>query len=170
MKTNNSGAIIEKISYLEKNYDGIIKSLLEVGDCSSHEKIKKYCGIKISILDKLIDLGKKYRGIMVKIDGTQDEMLRIGYLNEKDFLEKEIYNTINQKSENERYDILLVISLIDENEDTGIFISDLYKMYSKFSGSQNLKTNIISTQYSQKGYVKEMSLEVKGFNANIAAA
>jgi len=58
MKTNNSDAIIEKINYLEKNYDDIIKSLLEVGDCSSYEKIKKYCGIKISILDKLIDLGK----------------------------------------------------------------------------------------------------------------
>ena len=166
MKTNNSDAIIEKINYLEKNYDDIIKSLLEVGDCSSYEKIKKYCGIKISILDKLIDLGKKYRGILVKIDNIKDELLINYYFSQKDFLEKEIYNTLNNKIEDELNDILLVISLIDENEDANIFISDLYKMYSKFAESQNLKTNIISTQHSQKGYIKEITLEVKGFGAS----
>ncbi len=54
MKIKDSEAIIEKIEYLEKNYDAIINSLLETGACSSYEKIKKDCGMKISILDKLI--------------------------------------------------------------------------------------------------------------------
>jgi len=166
MNIKGNDTIIEKIEYLEKNYDAIISNLLEVGACSSYEKIKKDCGMKISILDKLIDLGKKYRAVLVKIGNTKDEFL-IGDCNkEKDFLEKEIYNIINNGSEDKLSDILLIISLIDENEDSSIFISDLYNMYLKFSELKNLKTNIISTQHSQKDYIKEITLEVKGFGAS----
>lgn len=165
MITADSDSIIEKIEYLEKNYDAIISNLLEVGACSSYEKIKKDCGIKIFILDKLIDLGKKYRSVLVKISNNKNEFLINDYYREKDFLEKEIYDTINNGSEDEFNDVLLIISLVDENEDTSIFISDLNNMYLKFSELKNLKTNIISTQYSQKGYIKEIILEVKGFGA-----
>ena len=166
MNIKGNDTIIEKIEYLGKNYHAIVSNLLEVGACSSYEKIKKDCGMKISILDKLIDLGKKYKAVLVKIGNTKDEFL-IGDCNkEKDFLEKEIYNIINDDSKDKSSDILLIISLIDENEDSSIFISDLYNMYLKFSELKNLKTNIISTQHSQKDYIKEITLEVKGFGAS----
>jgi peptide chain release factor 1 len=165
MKTIQSEVILEKMNYLEKNRDVIINSLLEVGDCSSYEKIKKYCGIKISILNNLIDLGKRYKEILVKIDNNHDELLKSNYLVQKDFLEKEIYNTINYKSDDEWRDILLVISLIEESEDANIFIFNLYRMYSKFAKSKNLTTRLISTHHSQKGFIKEITLEIKGFDA-----
>jgi peptide chain release factor 1 len=166
MKIKDSDVIIEKIEYLEKNYDAIIDNLLKTGSCSSYEKIKKDCGMKISILDKLIDLGKKYRAVLVRIGNTKDEFLINDYYKEKDFLEREIYNTINNGSKDELNDILLIISLVDENEDAGVFISDIYKMYSKFSELKNLKTNITSTQHSQKGYIKEITIEMKGSGAS----
>jgi len=166
MDIKGNDTIIEKIEYLEKNYDAIIKNLLEAGACSSYEKIKKDCGMKISILDKLIDLGKKYRVVLFKIGNTKDEFLISDYNKEKDFLEKEIYNIINNGSKDKLNDIILIISLIDENEDSSIFISDLSNMYLKFCELRNLKNNIISTQYSQKGYLKEITLEVKGAGAS----
>jgi len=166
MEKNNNDIIIEKINYLEKNYDDIIKNLLEVGDCSSYEKIKKYCGMKISVLDKLIDLGKKYRDILVRINNTKDELLINDYFKQKDFVEKEIHSSIGPENEDKWNDILLTISLIDENENASIFLDDLYKMYYKFSESQNLRINIISTQHSQKGYIKEIVLELKGPGAS----
>ncbi|MBM3700557.1 MAG: PCRF domain-containing protein [Actinobacteria bacterium] len=154
--------VIDKIEYLEKNYDDIISSLLETGACSTYEKIKKDCGIKISMLDKLIDLGKKYKEVSSSIIKTKDEFILSDYYKEKDFIEKEIYSVVENESRDKLNDILLVISIIDENEDAGVFISDLSNMYIKFCQSKNLKTNIISKQYSQKGYIKEINLEVKG--------
>ena len=49
--------LLEKINYLEKNRNKIVERLISVGECSYYEKFKKDCGIKISILDKLIVQG-----------------------------------------------------------------------------------------------------------------
>jgi len=46
------------------------------------------------MLDKLIDLGKKYKAVLSSIQKTKDEYILSDYYKEKGFIEKEIKRNI----------------------------------------------------------------------------
>ncbi len=67
--------ILDKIEYLQNNYNKIIKKFVDIGSCSDFDKLKKECGQKISILNKLIDHYADYKKT-TGIIGTLENKLK----------------------------------------------------------------------------------------------
>ncbi|MHB1337038.1 MAG: peptide chain release factor-like protein [Candidatus Humimicrobiaceae bacterium] len=144
--------LLEKINYLEKNRDAIIERLFSIGECSYYEKFKKDCGIKISILDRLIELGKQYRDKDLSEKNQKDET---------DFEDKanEILNSIDP---NDRRDVIIEISSFEENKESEDFMSSLIMMYQKYSEQKKWKHALISSESTKKGFLKQTIFDIKG--------
>ncbi len=112
--------LFEKINYLEKNHKGIIERYLSISDCSNYEKIKKDCGVKISVLDKLIELGKQYR------DLSQDEIF-----------EDKVYEILDPLDPNYKRDVIIEMSVQKENKESENFLHKLYEMYKNYVRKKN---------------------------------
>lgn len=128
--------LLEKINYLEKNRDVILERLLSIGECSYYEKFKKDCGIKISILDKLIELGKQYED--KDLSEKNQEV-------ENDFEDK-AYEILNSIDTNDNRDVIIEISSFEENKESEDFMNDLIMMYQKYSEQKKWKHTLISSE------------------------
>ena len=137
--------LLEKINYLEKNHEEIIKRFLKIGACSNYEKIKKDCGVKISILNKLIELGKQHRGS-----------------NQNNVLEDQVHKLLKDIDPNDESDAIVEISVNKESKESEYFLKDLQKMYKNYAGLKNWKYILIYNALSKKGFLKHILFEIKG--------
>ena len=144
--------LLEKINYLEKNRDAILERLLSIGECSYYEKFKKDCGIKISILDRLIELGKQYWDKDLSEKNQKDET---GF-------EDKAYEILNSIDPNDSRDVIIEISSFEENKESEDFMNDLIVMYQKYSEQKKWKHTLISSESTKKGFLKQAIFDVKG--------
>ncbi|HZK12721.1 MAG TPA: peptide chain release factor-like protein [Atribacterota bacterium] len=144
--------LLEKINYLEKNRDVILERLVSIGECSYYEKFKKDCGIKISILDRLIELGKQYRDKDLFEKNQKDE----------NGFEDKAYEILNSLDPNDSRDVIIEISSFEENKESEDFMNDLIVMYQKYSEQKKWKHTLISSESTKKGFLKQAIFDVKG--------
>lgn len=146
--------LLEKINYLEKNKDAILERLLSIGECSYYEKFKKDCGIKISILDRLIELGKQYRDKDLSEKNQKDE----------NGFENKAYEILNSIDPNDSRDVIIEITSFEENKESEEFINDLIIMYQKYFEQKKWKHAQISSELTKKGFLKQAIFDIKGEN------
>ena len=147
--------LLEKIIYLEEHYNDIVSRFLEFGACSTYEKLKKDCGIIISILDKLIVLAKQYKN---NIHSEE-------YLSKKYSFEEKVYKVLNAIDPNDSRDIFLEITSLKESSNSHYLINALIKMYKNYAISRAWKYFPVSIELSKKKFIKQAAFQIKGSNA-----
>jgi len=141
---NDNDLLLKRIYRLKDEYDNIIKRLSEIGACSTIEKIKKECGLKMSILDELIELGKNN-------DKT-----------DKRSLAEKAYRIINRGDIDDQRGALMEIMTIREDPDASGFMLKMVKAYGLISQKNRWSFRIFSESRSKKGLLKEVSIQVSG--------
>ena len=106
------------------------------------------------------------------IDADEDEDLvkiakeEIGDLKKrKEILEEELKYLLIPKDPNDKKNAVVEIRAGTGGDEAGIFVGDLLRMYTKFCDIHNFKTEIMSSNPSERGGFKEVIFNVIGENA-----
>ncbi|MDY0132847.1 MAG: peptide chain release factor 1 [Desulforegulaceae bacterium] len=145
-----------------------------IKDRDSYQKYMKEHGELISLVDKY----KEYKEIDSEIaehkELTKDEDLEIRELayeglpdleEEKEKIAKELKILLVPTDPNDSKDVILEIRAGTGGDEAGLFAADLFKMYTKYSESKNMKIEIMDSSFSGAGGFKEVIAHVKGKNA-----
>lgn len=136
--------LLKRIAVLRSEYDRIIKRLTEIGACSTMEKIKKECGLKISILDDLIELER-----------SSDKA-------DKHDLAEKAYSIIDRDDTGDKSSVLIDIFITKEDPAASLFMSKIIKAYRSFSKENRWSFKVLSDSYSKKGLLKEVTVKISG--------
>ncbi len=79
-------------------------------------------------------------------------------------LEKEINNKLFEESEPER-DLIIEIRAAAGGEESSLFASDLFKMYSKYAEKNGWQSEVLSSHPTEIGGLKEIIFSIKGKKA-----
>jgi len=136
--------LLNKIQYLKDNYQGILERLSDIGACSTLEKIKKDCGLKITILDELVSLVDNAPGIKDTV------------------LVDKVYEIIRRGFKQDERNAIIQVDLLNESSDGPRIMEDLFNMYKNLSDINSWKTSLISSSYSKKSLLKNLVFKISG--------
>ncbi|MCK4764326.1 MAG: peptide chain release factor 1 [Candidatus Aminicenantes bacterium] len=179
MVTKSSEKLFSYLDTLHDKYDEISGKLADPDIVKNQKKFRKLS----KELSNLKPLDEKYLEIRDALKQLQDaeELYEISAEKEMKELAKDEISTLSEDLKNLEKDIkLLMVS--DQSEDkrnvfleiragaggneASLFASDLLRMYTRVAERKSWKAQVISTNYSAIGGIKEIILYVKGANAN----
>src|SRR5665811_574927 len=170
--------LLEKIKTYEDSYDSLMQKMADAGECNDIETIKE-CGKKISDLEEIIDLSKKYRFQLSAIEDAR-EMIKTEKDEEmKDFFKEELNQNIEKKERlesnikifltpkdpNDHKNILVEIRGGAGGDEAALFAGELYRMYTRYAESKKWQHNVLSSNSHGVGGFKEIIFEINGRGA-----
>lgn len=141
----------KKMSSLGKRYNEIkkISKLSEIVDKNKEEILNLENNIKIEKNEEMILLTQE------EINTLNDQLI-------KD--EEKLEELVNPQDPNDKKNIILEIRAGTGGDESALFASELYRMYTRFAESLNFKTNILSSNRTEIGGFKEIIIEISGEN------
>ena len=125
----------------------------------------------IKFYDKLTDLKNKIEEDQKIIDLNEDKDLveiaseEIEELYEKRLkMEEELRQLLIPKDPNDAKNAIIEIRAGTGGDEAAIFAGDLYRMYQKYCEKNNLKTENLSSNISERGGFKEIIFSIRGEN------
>jgi len=125
----------------------------------------------INFYDQLTDLINQIEEDQNIIDSNEDEDLvaianeEIDELTKKRLdMEEELKHLLIPKDPNDSKNAIIEIRAGTGGDEAAIFAGDLYRMYNKFCERNNLKTENLSSNISERGGFKEIIFSVRGEN------
>ncbi|MCS7164967.1 MAG: peptide chain release factor 1 [Candidatus Calescibacterium sp.] len=93
----------------------------------------------------------------------QEEIERL--TNKLEKIEHELWKMLIGESEEDNKNVIIEIRAGTGGEEAALFAADLFRMYSKFADKMKFKIEILNTNYTDLGGIKEISFLVSGKNA-----
>ena len=167
--------LLEKIKTYEDNYESLMQKMADAGKCNDVEAIKE-CGKKISDLEEIIDLAKRYRKHLFAIEDARemiktekDEEMKEFFKEElnksiagKEKLESDIKRFLTPKDPNDLKNILVEIRGGAGGDEAALFAGELYRMYTKYAENKKWQHNVLSSSSLGIGGFKEIIFEING--------
>ena len=170
--------MLERLSSVEEKYEELNKLLADPEVVTDYTKVQQYAKEQ-SVMREVVELAREYREVIKEIADLR-EMLRSESDSEILSLAKEEQATLegNKEDVEERLRIALVPT--DPNDDknviieiragtggeeAGLFASNLYRMYSRLAQRLNWKLEVIDSNSTGIGGLKEITFQVRGDQA-----
>ena len=170
-----SNTLLDKVSLIENRVRDIDEALLHVG--SDYERAAEL-GKERSDLEPLIDKGAEYRRTLDALeearllaDDDDEEMARlahseIGELESRiEALERDLKTLLLPSDPRDRRNVILEVRAGTGGDEAGIFAADLFRMYTRYAERQGWKTEILSSNETGVGGIKEVAFQIKGRSA-----
>jgi peptide chain release factor 1 len=167
--------LIDKLTGIEERYEEINTNLMEVGD---NYKRAAELGRERSDLEPLIKKTAEYRKALKSLEEAKTlqedddpEMAELAALEMGELetripeLEFEIKTLLLPKDPRDARNVIMEIRAGTGGDEAGLFASDLYRMYNRFSDDQKWKVEMLSLNETGVGGVKEVSFLIKGHGA-----
>jgi peptide chain release factor 1 len=141
----------KQMSKLGKEYNNL-KQALELSEkleANKHTLINLQESIKTETDEEMILL-------------TEEEILAIEQKNTED--QEKLEEIIHPQDPNDSKNIILEIRAGTGGEESALFASELFRMYSRFAENKNWKINILSSNKTEIGGFKEIIAEITGEN------
>jgi len=160
----------------EAEYNELLKQLSNPELISNWEKFEELSRRK-NFLEKIIEKEKELQGLQEKIEENNGilkskEDLELFSLAEAEIAQlKERQNKLEGEiktllSEGEKEDlpksVIVEIRAGTGGEEAGLFVADLFRMYSKYAQSQNWRQKLLDSRESSQGGFKEIVFELAG--------
>ena len=170
--------MLERLSSVEEKYEELNKLLADPEVVTDYTKVQQYAKEQ-SVMREVVELAREYREVIKEIADLR-EMLRSESDSEILSLAKDEQATLegNKEDVEERLRIALVPT--DPNDDknviieiragtggeeAGLFASNLYRMYSRLAQRLNWKLEVIDSNSTGIGGLKEIIFQVRGDQA-----
>ena len=170
--------MLERLSSVEEKYEELNKLLADPEVVADYTKVQQYAKEQ-SVMREVVELAREYREVIKEIADLR-EMLRSESDSEILSLAKDEQATLegNKEDVEERLRIALVPT--DPNDDknviieiragtggeeAGLFASNLYRMYSRLAQRLNWKLEVIDSNSTGIGGLKEIIFQVRGDQA-----
>jgi len=167
----------DKIEQLKNSFLEIEKQLQSPEILSNLEKLKKV-STEHAEQQELMDIIKNYENILSAVEETKQtieknddpeltEMAKeelIELENKFSEAEKNLKIAMMPKDLNNKKNVIMEIRAGTGGDESALFASDLFRMYSKYAEIQKWKLNIISKSQNEIGGFKEIIFEINGKN------
>jgi peptide chain release factor 1 len=165
-----------------KNIQDRLSSLNdELSDPQIHNDQKKFRNLsrQQNELSKIMDKGEPYLSALKNFSGNQeiidakedDELVELAEMEQRELKEQiqkyenELKLLLIPKHPDDHKNAIMEIRAGAGGDEAGIFAGNLYRLYSKFCETHNLKTDPMSSNVSERGGFKEIIFSIEGENA-----
>ena len=170
--------MLNKLNLIKKRYDEI-NNLMSQPDILTDLKQLQELGKDKSELENIVDTYNKYKTSSAQFDDmtnllketNEPEMAMLikqeidQFKQQMDELLHKLKFALLPKDPNANKDVIVEIRAGAGGEEAGLFVANLFRMYSRYAQSKKWKLNLISTNPSGVGGFREVVFEVKGKGA-----
>lgn len=169
----------DRIAEMEKRYDEIAELLSRPEIASDPEQLQKLGREKAKLQEPVAAL-REYRHLEEQIASTR-EMLdesrgdaemhalireEMGALEtRKGAVEERLQDILRPKDPNDERDVVVEIRAGTGGEEAGLFAADLFRMYTRYAESKRWKIEVLNTNETGIGGIREVVFEVIGKGA-----
>lgn len=169
--------MLEKYPKYKKEYDALTEKLGDPSVVSDPKKLKELSQ-KQTELKKVIDLFESLKKVQDNLEGSEkmirnetdpelvsmaEEEVR-GLNEEKKHLNKKIELALLPTDPNDEKSAIMEIRAGAGGEESSLFASELFRMYSRYAEGKKWKVNLLNSNRSESGGFKEIIFEVNGHN------
>ncbi|MDA8189171.1 MAG: peptide chain release factor 1 [Dehalococcoidales bacterium] len=170
--------IIEKIATIEERYDELTEQMTKPEVIADPAELQRYAKEQAG-LEELVGKYREYKAATKSIDETR-KMLDDGLDEELQELAKdelvelrdrqaklleEITALLLPKDPNDARDVIVEIRAGAGGEEAALFASELFRMYSRYAERQRWHAEVIDSNLTGIGGLKEIIFEIKGRGA-----
>ncbi len=170
--------MLDKLASVEKRYQEIDDLLANPEVSADYTRIATLAKEQATIRN-VVELSREYRLILQQLqdirimirEESDQEMTALAKEEEeeleerKDRIEEDLRLELIPKDPNDDKNVIVEIRAGTGGDEAGLFASDLYRMYTRFAQRQGWKTEVIDTNQTGLGAIKEIIFEVKGKGA-----
>ena len=167
--------MLNKITELEKRYDGLMQKLMDPAVIADQREFTKL-GREQSALAPVMEKAAEYKRIAQEVadarelvaDADDPEMkeLALAELDELEprlpALEQELKIMLLPKDESDHRNVILEIRAGTGGDEAGLFAADLFRMYVKFAEGRKWKVETMESSPTGIGGIKEVMATVSG--------
>lgn len=166
--------MIEKIQKVINRFEEINLSLADPAVIKNRDQVKELAQER-SQIEQIAKIGRKYIQIIKQIKEAQDilkgddsELKELAQEEidplekEKTRIEEKIKILLIPKDPNEDKDIIIEIRAGTGGEEAALFVADLFRMYTHFSEQQHWKYEVLDSNETGIGGLKEIVFSISG--------
>ncbi len=167
--------MFNKLNLIQKRYDEI-NNLMSQPDILTNLKQLQELGKEKSELENIVDTYTKYKACSAQLDEmknllkeTDESEMTILIRQEIDQFQQQMDELLDKlkfallpKDPNANKDVIVEIRAGTGGEEAGLFVANLFRMYSRYTQSKKWKLSLISSSPSGFGGFREVVFEVKG--------
>ena len=170
--------MLERLSSVEEKYEELNKLLADPEVVTDHTKVQQYAKEQ-SVMREVVELAREYREVIKEISDLRD-MLRsesdpdilslvkdehATLEGKKEEAEERLRMALVPKDPNDDKNVIIEIRAGTGGEEAGLFASNLYRMYSRLAQRLNWNLEIIDSNSTGIGGLKEITFQVRGDQA-----
>ena len=167
--------MIDKLAAIEQRYDEIEQLMADPEVSSEYSRIQGLAKEQASIRN-LVTLAREYRQVVREMDelrimsrDSSDQALatlameELGQLEErKENIEGELKLALVSDDPNDHKNVIVEIRAGTGGDEAGLFAADLFRMYSRYAQRMGWRTDVVDSNTTGLGAIKEMVFQVKG--------
>ena len=170
--------MLERLSSVEEKYEELNKLLADPEVVADYTKVQQYAKEQ-SVMREVVELAREYREVIKEISDLKD-MLRsesdpdiLSMIKDehatlegkKEEAEERLRMALVPKDPNDDKNVIIEIRAGTGGEEAGLFASNLYRMYSRLAQRLNWNLEIIDSNSTGIGGLKEITFQVRGDQA-----
>lgn len=170
--------MLERLSSVEEKYEELNRLLADPEVVADYTKVQQYAKEQ-SVMREVVELAREYREVMREMAELR-EMLRSendteilamakqeqSELEEKqEVVEQKLRLSLVPKDPNDDKNVIIEIRAGTGGEEAGLFASNLYRMYSRLAQRLSWKLEVIDSNSTGIGGIKEITFQVRGDQA-----
>ena len=170
--------MLERLSSVEEKYEELNKLLADPEVVADYTKVQQYAKEQ-SVMREVVELAREYREVIKEISDLKD-MLRsesdpdilsmakdehATLEGKKEEAEERLRMALVPKDPNDDKNVIIEIRAGTGGEEAGLFASNLYRMYSRLAQRLNWNLEIIDSNSTGIGGLKEIIFQVRGDQA-----
>jgi peptide chain release factor 1 len=169
--------MFDKLTGVESRFLEVEKLLSDPAIVQDLEAYQKYSR-EHSDLNKIVSVFRKYKQTLSELNGSMEllkdkdpdikEMAReeVNALTlKKERFETDLKKLLLPKDSNDSKNVILEIRAGTGGEEAGLFVSDLFRMYSRYTEGKNWKVEVLSHHATGVGGLKEIVAMIHGKGA-----
>ncbi len=172
------GKMLDKFTDLEKRYEELTRYLADPQVVSDPGKVRRYSQERAQ-LGEIVGKYRRYKAVESELTPTRAmleedlepelaELVRKelqALEEEREALLEEMRLLLLPRDPYDEKDVIVEIRAGTGGEEAGLFAADLYRMYTRYAENHRWATEILSSNETGVGGLKEVILEVKGRGA-----
>ena len=165
----------DRLSTIERRYEEIERLLAEPEIASDYSRIQNLAMEQASIKRPVL-LSRERRAVMSELEGissmlsddSDEELLALARAEQtrleerKEQIQNELQIALVPRDPNDDKDVILEIRAGTGGDEAGLFAADLYRMYSRYAQRNAWSIEVIDTNQTGLGAIKEIVFQVKG--------
>ena len=170
--------MLERLDATEGRYEEIDRLLADPELSADYTRIHSLVREQASIKN-IVVLARRYREILRQLDEvnsllrdeSDEELAELareelaGLEHKKERVEEELARALLPKDPNDEKNVILEIRAGTGGEEAGLFAADLFRMYNRYAQRKGWKTEVVDTNETGIGGIREVVLQVKGGGA-----